>query len=292
MLYRNVTAGADNAQAADATTGQATTAGASEGKVSFKLGDQDISVTPEELAEWKNSFEKKTTNADRLLQKKSQEYSAKIKATEAREKQLIALEETLRQSRQDAGRQVKDEFAEAGLDTSDPEVKKAIQTVQLIVEKQLQEKYGKKLSEVEKKLSDQDKNFENLTIQEKAKEVKLQAKTIIDSSALDGEDKQDFMHIFLGKYDVDRMQPEEIVETLTEEVQAYEAKLKRRGLLKNKEYVDKKTETNKKAKTDSSGVGGRSETESGLKGLKGREYRAKKESILMEIANGYLNRGK
>jgi hypothetical protein len=178
-----------------------------------------------------------------------------------------------------------------GMDTTDPEVKRAIKVVEKMVEKKLKEREGseKALSEKVEKI---EKNYENLTKAEKAREIQTQAKAIVNSSQLEGEDKQMLMHMFLGKYDVDSMQPDEIMEALQEETKTYEARLKKQGLLKNKEYVDKKTETGKKAGTDVGGTGGRTEADPTLKGLKGREYKNRKEEILMEIANKYLNKSK
>lgn len=283
------------AGATDATaTDKNSTAGTDEGKIAIKLGDQEIKVDPKEIAEWKNAFEKKKTNADVYFTKRSQELAAKERAAAAREAQLIEL---INQLQNQGKTQQPGKAANIlGYEGDDPEVLSAISTVEKIIEK----KMGPEIEALKKSLKEREEYEARLSLAARANQIKSEAEKILNSSELDSEDKGFFVNAFLGKYDVDSIPVEdqynqygEVIPGLytlfNQELKAFEASLKRRGLLANKAYVEKKAATKDKLATDTKGSSGIDSTDTSLKGLKGRDRREAKMKMLSEIVSKHLS---
>lgn len=275
-------------------TDKNSTAGTDEGKIAIKLGDQEIKVDPKEIAEWKNAFEKKKTNADVYFTKKSQELASKAKAVEAREAQLTGLINQL-QNQGKAPTQAKASNI-LGYEGDDPEVLSAIATVEKIIEA----KIGPELETLKKGLKEREEYEAKIALTARANQIKTEAEKILGASALDDEDKGFFVNAFLGKYDVDSIPVEdqynqfgEVIPGLytlfNQELKGFEASLKRRGLLANKDYVEKKAATKKQLGTDTKGSSGTETATPDFKGLKGREKRDAKLSLLTDIVNKYTS---
>lgn len=292
-----VPAGETAAASTASTTATATTstAGTSEGKVEIKLGDQVISVDPNEISEWKNAFEKKTTNADKFFTKRSQELAAELKATKEERAQINELMAQLKNGQAKAPAQAKVANI-LDYDGDDPEVLSAISTVEKIIEK----KMGPELDALKKSLQAREEQDAKAALTVRANQIKTEAEKILSTSQLDNEDRGFFVNAFLGKYDVDRIPTEDtytqtgdlqpgLFTLFTQEMKAYEASLKRRGLLANKEYVDKKTETKTKLSTDTKGSSGSESDSPDFKSMKGREKKNAKLKMLSEIVNKHLS---
>lgn len=283
----------ETAASTASTTAATTSTAANEGKIEIKLGDQVLSVDPSELSEWKNAFEKKTTNADRFFTKRTQELAAELKATKEERAQINELMAQLKAGNQDAPAKVANIL---DYDGDDPEVLSAISTVEKIIDK----KMGPELEALKKSLEAREQKDAQVALTVRANQIRTEAEKILGTSELDAEDRGFFVNSFLGKYDVDKIPAEDsythtgelqpgLFTLFTQEMKGYEASLKRRGLLANKEYVDKKTETKTKLSTDTKGSSGSESDTPDFKSMKGREKKTAKLKMLSEIVNKHLS---
>jgi hypothetical protein len=284
-------AGANNATVADKTS----TASSDTSTQNNQAGSPPIAATPEEIAEWKAAYEKKTTNADKHFTKRSQELAAKIKAAEERETQLG---EYLNQIKNQKGPAAQAKVVEniLGYEGDDPEVLSAISTVEQIIEK----KVGPQLETLKKELAERQAKEQSQAQAVRATEIRTQAEKILDTSSLEKEDKGFFVNYFVGKYDVDKIPVADefdhmgntkpgLYSLFAGELKAYEKMLKDRGLLANKEYVDKKSAANKNLRTDTKGSSGRETEAVDWKSMKGREKKNAKLDMLTQIVAKYQN---
>ena len=256
-----------------------------------------------QLQDYKNAYDKKIINQDKFFQKKSMQLSAAEKAAnEARTKYDMGVAELtkLRESLTPRGQQAFD--AVEGGDPTAQDVNVLAAQLGKFLEQKLGERLGDvDLKDIVKKVSSMEARYAEQAAETTANSTATQVKGVLDKTELDPSDKQKFLYMFAGKYDVDRMPIESgyddngryregMLDVLDKEVKAYTKELKSRGLLKNKEYVDKKLDKARRNSTDNSGTKAPDSARGDGKPESNREAKQRREKILEDVVLKHWNK--
>jgi len=269
-MLRNITAGAEGASqnpgqgtppTVPATDPQNSTASIPS-EIELDLGGEKIKATPDQIKDWKLAHERKTTNADKLLTKKSQELSEKMKVLDSipgLQNSVAELTRALQiqKDQSPANAQGGYEPFDDSQGNVDPD-----KVAEFLVEKAL-EKLNPRIDKFDKYLSDNEMKTKQDGINKTTGEI-------LEASQLEDADKKMFVDAFLGRHfhELDDLPMEDGFDNetmqnvkgykslLKEEIGAYEKMMKERGLLKNKQYADKVNAKNKNLSTDHGGSSG------------------------------------
>lgn len=254
-------------------------------------GKDPIRVPKQEVY---NAYLKKSTNADKVVTKKTTELAQQRKALEAKEAKL---DEALQKLDKFTPKEVPSKPGVEGLDIdledySKEDVDRAVKLVEGIIDK--------KITPIKEGQESIKKKVDGYDSAKVADQVNVKTKEIVDASGLDDYSKGLFVSSFIGNHDVDNMSLEDSLDENTgaevpglytlmgKELKEFEKTMKERGLVVNKEYVDKKTGQHQELGTDNKGAGGRDTADVALKDVKGRARVRAKEALLRGIAEKHL----
>ena len=277
IFNRNTTAGAEgasqsgqesqNSTAQNQNNSQNSTAQNIPAEIELDLGGEKIKATPDDIKAWKLAHERKTTNADRLLTKKSQELSEKMKVLE----QIPAMQEAISnltaalQNNKSQSQQGSNSYEYESFDDNQGNVDPD-KVAEFLVGKVL-EQVNPKLS----KLDELDKYInQEMPAKEKQAHINKFTSDVLGGSLLQDDDKKLFIDTFIGRhfhelddlpledtYDEEKMQDVKGYKSLLkEELDTFQNMMKARGLLKNKEYANNIANKNKQLGTDNAGSSG------------------------------------